>query len=104
MVFGHRTERDPQFNRSQSRSAARVQSESLFSYVDLERRVRPDHTPRAIRTIVNEVLLGLPMPSLSRNLPSGRSRSGEGTAATDSSTNRLREGIARADRQGRSPP
>ena len=32
---------------------------ALFSYVDLERRVRPDHPLRAIRTLVNEALIGL---------------------------------------------
>ena len=31
----------------------------LFSYVDLEARVRPDHPVRAIRTIVNEALSAL---------------------------------------------
>jgi hypothetical protein len=31
----------------------------LFSYVDLETRVRRDHTLRAIRTIVNEALSAL---------------------------------------------
>ena len=34
-------------------------SGSLFSYVDLESRVRADHPLRPIRTIVNEVLLSL---------------------------------------------
>src|SRR5215210_9134069 len=34
-------------------------SGSLFSYVDLESRVRSDHPLRAIRTIVNEALAGL---------------------------------------------
>jgi transposase len=32
---------------------------NLFSYVDLEARVRPDHPLRAIRTIVNEALSAL---------------------------------------------
>src|SRR5215211_2627727 len=32
---------------------------ALFSYVDLERRVRSDHPLRAIRTIVNEALCAL---------------------------------------------
>jgi len=31
----------------------------LFSYVDLEARVRPDHPLRAIRGIVNEALTAL---------------------------------------------
>jgi hypothetical protein len=31
----------------------------LFSYVDLEARVRRDHPVRAIRTIVNEALSAL---------------------------------------------
>ena len=34
-------------------------SGSLFSYVDLESRVRADHPLRAIRTVVNEALAGL---------------------------------------------
>jgi transposase len=34
-------------------------SGALFSYVDLEARVRRDHPLRAIRTIVNEALAGL---------------------------------------------
>ena len=32
---------------------------SLFSYVDLEARVRPDHPLRAIRAIVNEALTAM---------------------------------------------
>ena len=35
------------------------QTGALFSYVDLERRVRSDHPLRAIRTIVNEALCAL---------------------------------------------
>jgi transposase len=35
------------------------QAGALFSYVDLERRVRSDHPLRVIRKIVNEVLVGL---------------------------------------------
>ncbi len=31
----------------------------LFSYVDLEQRVRPDHPLRTIRTLVNEALASL---------------------------------------------
>ena len=34
-------------------------SGSLFSYVDLESRVRADHPLRTIRTVVNETLAGL---------------------------------------------
>ena len=34
-------------------------SSSLFSYVDLEQRVRPDHPLRTIRTLVNEALATL---------------------------------------------
>jgi hypothetical protein len=34
-------------------------SGELFSYVDLEARVRPDHPLRAIRGIVNEALTAL---------------------------------------------
>ena len=34
-------------------------SGSLFSYVDLEQRVRPDHPLRTIRTLVNEALASL---------------------------------------------
>jgi transposase len=34
-------------------------SGELFSYVDLEQRVRPDHPLRAIRAVVNEALEGL---------------------------------------------
>src|SRR4028119_36726 len=32
---------------------------SLFSYVDLEARIRPDHPLRSIRDIVNEALAAL---------------------------------------------
>jgi transposase len=32
---------------------------SLFSYVDLERRVRPDHPLRSIRSIVNGTLMSM---------------------------------------------
>ena len=35
-----------------------MKSGKLFSYVDLEARVRPDHPVRAIRTIVNEACEG----------------------------------------------
>lgn len=34
-------------------------SGSLFSYVDLESRVRGDHPLRTIRAVVNEALAGL---------------------------------------------
>jgi hypothetical protein len=34
-------------------------SGSLFSYVDLEQRVRSDHPLRTIRTLVNEALAAL---------------------------------------------
>ena len=34
-------------------------SGSLFSYVDLEQRVRSDHPLRTIRTLVNEALASL---------------------------------------------
>jgi hypothetical protein len=33
--------------------------ENLFSYVDLEKRVRPDHRPRAIRTLTDSALEAL---------------------------------------------
>ena len=33
-----------------------LRSSSLFSYVDLERRIRPDHPLRTIRTLVDEAL------------------------------------------------
>src|SRR5215204_1116403 len=36
-----------------------ARSGSLFSYVDLESRVRADHPLRTIRTVVNEALAGL---------------------------------------------
>lgn len=36
-----------------------VRSSSLFSYVDLERRIRPDHPLRMIRTLVDEALTTL---------------------------------------------
>jgi len=32
---------------------------SLFSYVEMERRIRPDHPLRLIRTIVNAALAGM---------------------------------------------
>lgn len=47
-------------------------SGELFSYIDLEARVRKDHPPRAIRKIVNAALvemerdLALYMPRLGR--------------------------------------
>ena len=44
----------------------------LFSYVDLEARVRRDHPLRAIRTIVNEALLGLEREFAGLYAPIGR--------------------------------
>jgi transposase len=44
----------------------------LFSYVDLEARVRGDHPLRAIRTIVNEALLGLEREFAGLYAPTGR--------------------------------
>ena len=34
-------------------------SGALFSYIDLEKRVRPDHPLRAIRGLVNEALAAM---------------------------------------------
>ena len=45
---------------------------SLFSYVDLEARVRADHPLRAIRTIVNEALLALEREFARLYPPTGR--------------------------------
>jgi transposase len=44
----------------------------LFSYVDLEARVRRDHPLRAIRTMVNEALLGLEREFAGLYAPIGR--------------------------------
>ena len=44
----------------------------LFSYVDLEARVRRDHPLRAIRAIVNEALLGLEREFAGLYAPIGR--------------------------------
>jgi hypothetical protein len=44
---------------------------SLFSYVDLETRVRQSHSLRAIRAIVNEALAALPQWPGGRRLPDG---------------------------------
>jgi transposase len=44
----------------------------LFSYVDLEARVRLDHPLRAIRAIVNEALLGLEREFAGLYAPIGR--------------------------------
>src|SRR3954452_12280146 len=35
------------------------QSGSLFSYVDLEKRIRPDHPPRTVRRLVDDALASL---------------------------------------------
>ena len=40
-------------------AATTIDAAGLFSYVDLEARVRRDHPLRAIRTIVNEALAAL---------------------------------------------
>jgi transposase len=48
------------------------QSGELFSYVDLEKRVRPDHPLRAIRTIVNAALLALEGEFATLYAPIGR--------------------------------
>jgi transposase len=45
---------------------------SLFSYVDLEKRVRPDHPLRAIRGIVNAALTDLSAAFDALHAPSGR--------------------------------
>jgi transposase len=47
-------------------------SGELFSYVDLEKRVRPDHPLRAIRAIVNEALLALEREFAGLYAPIGR--------------------------------
>jgi transposase len=44
----------------------------LFSYVDLEKRVRPDHPLRAIRTIINEALIALERDFAALYAPIGR--------------------------------
>jgi transposase len=48
------------------------QSGDLFSYVDLEKRVRADHPLRAIRTLVNEALLALEREFARLYAPIGR--------------------------------
>jgi transposase len=48
------------------------QSGELFSYVDLEKRVRPDHPLRAIRTIVNAALAALERDFAALYAPVGR--------------------------------
>ena len=48
------------------------QSGDLFSYVDLEKRVRADHPLRAIRTMVNEALLALEREFATLFAPIGR--------------------------------
>ena len=47
-------------------------SGELFSYVDLEKRVRPDHPLRAIRSIVNEALAALEREFAALYAPVGR--------------------------------
>jgi transposase len=47
-------------------------SGELFSYVDLEKRVRPDHPLRAIRSIVNEALSALEADFAALYAPVGR--------------------------------
>ena len=47
-------------------------SGALFSYIDLEKRVRPDHPLRAIRELVNEVLAGMERDLAARYPPIGR--------------------------------
>ncbi len=47
-------------------------SGELFSYVDLERRVRGDHPLRAIRTMVNEALSALEREFAALYAPIGR--------------------------------
>jgi transposase len=44
----------------------------LFSYVDLEARVRPDHPLRAIRAIVNEALVAMEREFSALYSPVGR--------------------------------
>jgi len=44
----------------------------LFSYVDLEARVRADHPLRAVRTVVNEALIGLEREFAPLYAPLGR--------------------------------
>ena len=49
-----------------------VRTGELFSYVDLEARVRKDHPLRAIRQIVNEALVSLERELAELYLPIGR--------------------------------
>jgi transposase len=48
------------------------QSGELFSYVDLEKRVRPDHPLRTVRSIVNEALSALARDFAALYAPIGR--------------------------------
>ncbi|MBZ0148965.1 MAG: IS5 family transposase [Pseudorhodoplanes sp.] len=47
-------------------------SGELFSYIDLEKRVRPDHPLRVIRTLVNEALAGMERDFAALYSPIGR--------------------------------
>ena len=49
-----------------------VRTGELFSYVDLEARVRKDHPLRAIRQIVNEALVSLQREFAALYSPIGR--------------------------------
>jgi transposase len=46
--------------------------DSLFSYVDLERRIRADHPLRTIRTIVNAALAEMSIEFATLYPPTGR--------------------------------
>ena len=47
-------------------------SGELFSYIDLEKRVRPDHPLRVIRALVNEALAGMERDFAALYAPVGR--------------------------------
>ena len=55
-----------------SKSNCNARTGKLFSYVDLEARVRRDHPLRAIRSIVNEALLALEREFAGLYSPIGR--------------------------------
>src|SRR3954466_842525 len=71
------------------------QSGSLFSYVDLEKRIRPDHPLRTIRRLVDDALA-----SLDRAFADRKRRSVRLASAPSLVARRRPEGIARARSRG----
>lgn len=68
---------------------------SLFSYVDLEKRVRPDHPLRVIRNVVNATLAAMSAEFDALYAPAGRESILPGAAVAGVLHDPLRAAVGR---------